>query len=419
MKTVKFYTLGCKVNLYETEAIRGLFEKEGFIESDSDVADVYVINTCTVTAAGDKKSRQIIRRTKRLNPNSIVAVIGCYAQVSADKVRGLPQADIIVGTNDKSRVVSYVKQFCGTRIDALTEDIKPFFDDFSSVGQHRTRAMLKIQDGCENFCTYCIIPYARGPIRSRSIQSAAAEAKALARKGFTEIVLVGIHLSSYGRDIGASLTDVIGAVCKTEGIKRVRLGSLEPKIITHDFVKSISLFEQICPSFHITMQSGCNETLRRMKRRYTAEEYLSSLSVLRRYFPDCAVSTDVMVGFPGESDKEFQTSVSTIKKARFASLHVFQYSKRDGTPAAQMSCQVDDNVKAKRSRKLIELGEQMQQEYNERFIGKTLPVLFETDKQGFTPNYIKVCVDSGGLAGAYKNVTIEKCGKGKCFGTIK
>ncbi|NLB81558.1 MAG: tRNA (N(6)-L-threonylcarbamoyladenosine(37)-C(2))-methylthiotransferase MtaB [Clostridiaceae bacterium] len=418
MRTVKFYTLGCKVNLYETEAIRNLFEKDGFICTDSDFADIYIINTCTVTAMGDKKSRQIIHRARRNNPDGIIAVIGCYAQAFADSVRAMPEIDIIVGTTDKAKVLDYVNQFYGKRIDGLSEKIGPKFEDIPSSAQNRTRAMLKIQDGCSNYCSYCIIPYARGPVRSREIQSAVAEAQALAIKGFTEIVLVGIHLGSYGTDNGMSLIDIIKQVCAVEGIKRVRLGSLDPKTITHSFASELSTIKQMCPAFHISMQSGCDSTLKRMNRKYTSKEYLNALTVLREYYPDCAISTDVMTGFPGEDDSEFEQTIQTIKNAKFSNLHVFQYSPREGTPAARMEQQVDKDIKAQRSQILIQLGKELKKQYCQRYIGKRLSVLFETDTQGFTANYIRIFTEGEKLQGQYRDVVIEHYTDEYCIGKV-
>lgn len=423
MKTVKFYTLGCKVNLYETETLKSMFEKEGYLPVDSENADIIVINTCTVTSTGDKKSRQLIRRAKRENPGSIVAVVGCYAQVAPDEVSKIPEADIIAGTADKFKILDYIKQYDGFQINAVNNEISVHYDDMFSFSQSRTRAMLKIQDGCENYCSYCIIPYARGPIRSRPCESVAKEAKILAEKGFTEVVLVGIHLSSYGRDINSSLTEAVRTINEVEGIKRIRLGSLEPLSVDRKFARELSGIAKVCPSFHVSMQSGCDETLRRMNRKYTSEQYLQSLENLREFFPGCAVSTDVMVGFPGESDYEFEKTLKTISKARFASLHVFQYSRRKGTPAADMKNQVSEDIKALRSQKVIALGEKLKEQYCKDYINQIKEVLFE-DKtgnfyEGFTENYIRVRAVGSNLKGQYKNVEILEYKDGYCVGEIK
>lgn len=422
MKYVKFYTLGCKVNMYETEAMRSLFEKRGFSPTDSDDADVFVINTCTVTAVGDKKSRQMIRRAKSKNPDAIVAVVGCYAQVSSDEVRKLDDVDIVLGTTDRSKIVDYVEQFNGYRIDAVRDDIGSEYEEIPSVQQSRTRAVLKIQDGCTNYCTYCIIPYARGTVRSRPLKSAFNEAQMLAAKGFTEVVLVGIHLSSYGKDIGLSLIDAIREICSVEGIKRVRLGSLEPMIITRQFVDEIAKLSKLCPSFHISMQSGCDETLKRMNRKYSSQDYLKALERLRSAIPNCAVTTDVMVGFPGESDEEFSKSLETVKTARFADLHVFQYSRRKGTPAATMDNQVDGIVKSERSKVMIETGKISKREYCGNYIGKTMQVLFEDEAEGYfeglTDNFMRVLAKGENLSGRYKYVKISEICDDYCKGEV-
>lgn len=422
MKYVKFYTLGCKVNLYETEAMRGLFEKRGYISTESDDADVFVINTCTVTAVGDKKSRQMINRSKRKNPNAIVAVVGCYAQVSANEVRKLPGIDIILGTTDRSKIVDYVEQYNGYRIDAVNEKIDSDYEEIVSEQQSRTRAVLKIQDGCTNFCTYCIIPYARGPVRSRPLHSAINEVEMLVAKGFSEVVLVGIHLSSYGIDIGLSLIDAIRGICNVDGIKRVRLGSLEPMIFTQQFVDEIAQFQKLCPAFHISMQSGCDETLKRMNRKYTSGEYLQALERIRDVIPHCAITTDVMVGFPGESDEEFSKSCETVNNAKFSDLHVFQYSRRKGTPAATMDNQIDDVVKSKRSKIMIDIGKESKKQYCSYYIGKTMQVLFENESgeyfEGLTDNYVRVLAKGENLSGQYRNVNIIEICEDYCKGVV-
>jgi threonylcarbamoyladenosine tRNA methylthiotransferase MtaB len=421
MKTVKFYTLGCKVNLYETEAMRGLFEKKGYTSTESDDADVYVVNTCAVTAVGDKKSRQLIRRAKRQNPRAVVAVVGCYAQVSPDEVRGIEGADIILGTTDRAKIVELVERFDGGRIDAVRDKITAEYEDFPAPRQSRTRAVMKIQDGCANFCAYCVIPYARGGIRSRPLQSVIDEARTLAEKGFTEVVLAGIHLSSYGKGGGPSLPDAVKGVCGIEGIRRVRLSSLEPTVFTGEFVAEIASLPALCPAFHISLQSGCDGTLRRMNRKYNAEEYLRALSVLRAAIPGCAISTDIMVGFPGESDAEFEESRATVRAARFADLHVFQYSRRKGTPAAKMDNQVEAAVKAERSRDMIAVGKELRRQYCAGFAGKTAEVLFERKTgvyaEGLTEHYIRVLA-KGGEIGRYADVTLAEYADGCFTGTI-
>jgi len=416
MKNVKFHTLGCKVNSYETEAMKNLFQKSGYNLTDSEDADVFIINTCTVTSVSDKKSRQMIRRAKKNNPNAIVAVVGCYSQVSPDEVLKLEDVDIILGTTDRKNIVNYVENYSGIKINAVNSKILPEYEDMQSVQQSRTRATVKIQDGCSNFCSYCIIPYARGPVRSRDVASAISEIEGLVTDGFTEIVLVGIHLASYGRDLGLALIDILKEVCNVEGLKRVRLGSLEPNIITPEFVKGISALPKLCHSFHISMQSGCTQTLIRMNRKYTSEQYLNALELLRSEMPDCAITTDVMVGFPGETDEEFEQNLKTVRDAKFSDIHVFQYSRRKGTPAAEMTNQIDEKIKKERSLKMLELGNKLKEIYCLKYIGSTLEVLFEDEIsqgifEGLTKNYIRVLAKGQGLSGKYKMVKLIKfCG---------
>ena len=423
MKNVKFYTLGCKVNSYETESMRGLFEKNGYISTNDDNADVFVINTCTVTSVGDKKSRQMIRRAKRNNPNSIVAVVGCYSQVSPDEVRKLDDVDIILGTTDRNRIVEYVENYAGFRIDAVKNVITSDYEDLPSAQRSKTRATIKIQDGCTNFCSYCIIPYARGPVRSRLIESAVNEVAKLTSEGFTEVVLVGIHLASYGRDLDLKLIDIIKEICNVKGLKRVRLGSLEPNLLTQEFVDEIATLSLLCHSFHISMQSGSTKTLKRMNRKYTAEQYLETLDRIRLAMPDCSITTDVMVGFPQETEEEFVESLNTVKKAQFADIHVFPYSRRNGTPAASMEGQIDEKIKSERSQKMIELGHNLKKDYCEKYIGMNLEVLFEQSVkdnvfEGLTQNYIRVFAKGENLAGEYKVVRITAFCGDYCEGEI-
>ena len=328
MKKVKFLTLGCKVNLYETEAMKGLFEKAGYEITESEDADVFVINTCTVTAMSDRKSRQMIRRAKKKNPKSIVAVVGCYSQVSPEEVAKIEDIDIIMGTTDRTKIVEYVESFDGNRQNRVNAEIPKVFEDLKSTHQNRTRATLKIQDGCRNFCTYCIIPFARGPLRSKTLESTIAEVKELAENGYKEIVLVGINLAMYGVDTNSSLIEIIEAVCGVEGIERVRLGSLEPNLITDEFIERTKKLPNFCHHFHLALQSGSTTVLERMKRHYTAEEYIKAADMLKKAFSDCALTTDVMVGFPGETDEEFAESQNTVKAVGFSHIHVFPYSRR-------------------------------------------------------------------------------------------
>lgn len=395
MKKVKFLTLGCKVNLYETEAMKGLFENAGYEVTESEDADVFVINTCTVTAMSDRKSRQMIRRAKKKNPKSIVAVLGCYSQVAPDEVAKIDDIDIIMGTTDRTKIVEYVEAFDGTRQNRVQAEIPKVFEDLKSTHQNRTRATLKIQDGCRNFCTYCIIPFARGPLRSKSIESTIAEVKELAKNGYREIVLVGINLAMYGVDTNSNLIEVIEAVCSVNGIERVRLGSLEPNLVTDEFIERTKKLPNFCHHFHLALQSGSTTVLQRMKRHYTAEEYIKAAEMLKNAFDDCAITTDVMVGFPGETNEEFEESRQTVEKVGFSQIHVFPYSRRKGTVADKMENQVDENAKNIRTEKMIETGKILKKEFFEKYIGKTVTVLTERQTkeglwEGHTANFIQV-----------------------------
>ena len=411
MKKVKFLTLGCKVNLYETEAMKGLFEKAGYEITESEDADVFVINTCTVTAMSDRKSRQMIRRAKKKNPKSIVAVLGCYSQVAPEEVAKIEDIDIIMGTTDRTKIVEYVEAFDGTRQNRVQAEIPKVFEDLKSTHQNRTRATLKIQDGCRNFCTYCIIPFARGPLRSKTTESTIAEVKELAKNGYKEIVLVGINLAMYGVDTNSSLIEIIEAVCGVEGIERVRLGSLEPNLITDDFIKRTKKLPNFCHHFHLALQSGSTTVLERMKRHYTAEEYIKAADMLKNAFPDCALTTDVMVGFPGETDEEFEESRNTVKTVGFSHIHVFPYSRRKGTVADRMENQVDENIKNIRTEKMIETGAQIKKDFFEKYIGKTMPILVERQAsegvyEGHTTNFIQVFAKGESREGCVVNVKL-------------
>ncbi|MBR5517572.1 MAG: tRNA (N(6)-L-threonylcarbamoyladenosine(37)-C(2))-methylthiotransferase MtaB [Clostridia bacterium] len=411
MKKVKFLTLGCKVNLYETEAMKGLFENSGYEVTESEDADVFVINTCTVTAMSDRKSRQMIRRAKKKNPKSIVAVLGCYSQVAPEEVAKIEDIDIIMGTTDRTKIVEYVEAFDGTRQNRVQAEIPKVFEDLKSTHQNRTRATLKIQDGCRNFCTYCIIPFARGPLRSKTTESTIAEVKELAHNGYKEIVLVGINLAMYGVDTNSSLIEIIEAVCGVEGIERVRLGSLEPNLITDDFIERTKKLPNFCHHFHLALQSGSTTVLERMKRHYTAEEYIKAAEMLKNAFPDCALTTDVMVGFPGETDEEFEESRNTVKTVGFSHIHVFPYSRRKGTVADRMENQVDENIKNIRTEKMIETGAQIKKEFFEKYMGKTMPILVERQAsegvyEGHTTNFIQVFAKGESREGCVVNVKL-------------
>ncbi len=396
MKTVAFYTLGCKVNIYESDAIAGIFEQAGYkVIPHTERADVYIINTCTVTATGDKKSRQMIRRARRLNPFATIVVAGCYAQVAPDEVAGIDGVDIVIGNEHKKDILTLVESHRASQL-SLVAEISDKYEDFGTGNYHsRTRATLKIQDGCNSFCSYCIIPYARGRIRSRSIDSIITEVKSLANQDFKEIVLVGIHLASYGKDSEeGDLITVVEELNKIEGIERIRLGSLEPKCLTEDFVNRIKKAKKVCPHFHVSLQSGCDATLKRMNRKYNMQEYFEGLERLRT-IPDVSITTDVMVGFAGETEEEFAESLANVEKCGFSSVHIFPYSIRKGTPAAKMPNQVPENIKTERAARMAELTEKMQKSFEEKYIGKTVEVLFEQDGKGHTPNYIQVHAKGG------------------------
>ncbi|WP_069649307.1 tRNA (N(6)-L-threonylcarbamoyladenosine(37)-C(2))-methylthiotransferase MtaB [Caloranaerobacter ferrireducens] len=403
MKTVAFYTLGCKVNQYETEAMAELFQKNGYtVVNAEDKADVYVINTCTVTNLGDRKSRQFIRRAKRINREAVVAVVGCYVQVSPDEVFKIEDVDLVIGTSDKNKIVKLCEEVKEkNKRMKIVEDIMKVreFEEMSiDEVKGKTRAFIKIQEGCNQYCSYCIIPYARGPVRSRNLGNIIKEVEKLSRRGFKEIVLTGIHVASYGKDLGdMRLIDVIEAIHDINGIERIRLSSLEPTIITEDFMNRLSKLPKVCDHFHLSLQSGSNTVLKRMNRKYTTEEYLSIVKLIRKYMPDVGLTTDIIVGFPGETDEEFEETYNFVKEVGFSRIHVFKYSPREGTPAAKFKNQVDGTVKTERSRKLIELGEKLNKTFNERFVGKIMDVLFEEEvkgqpglMEGYTTNYIRV-----------------------------
>jgi threonylcarbamoyladenosine tRNA methylthiotransferase MtaB len=415
VKKAAFYTLGCKVNQYETEAMAEAFEKAGYAVVDfEEAADVYVINTCTVTGLSSRKSRQAIRRAKQRNRNAVVVAVGCYPQTAKEEVESMSEVDIIVGTAERRRLPEYVEEFLngGGRITAVGNIMKEYsFEDLSiEKYKSRTRAIMKVQDGCSQFCSYCIIPYARGPIRSRPAEEVLGEVRRLVEAGFREVVLTGIHIASYGLDLGQiRLPDLIRMVHDVDGIERIRLGSLEPTMITEGFVAEAARLEKLCPHYHISLQSGCDETLKRMNRKYTTAEYAKAVDLLRDKIPDVSVTTDVMVGFPGETDEEFETTYRFLEKIRFAKMHVFKYSPRKGTPAARRSDQVDGRVKEERSERLIELSDRCQLEFNSSFLGRVMPVLYEQEDrdrkgwyEGLTPNYIRVL--SKGDAGVVGNI---------------
>lgn len=408
MKTVAFHTLGCKVNQYDSQAMLELFERAGYQPGDFDQpCDVYVVNTCTVTGTGDKKSMQAVRRARRLNPAADIIVCGCMAQRDGEKLLADTDARLILGTARRAEIVTLLEQAQREhiRLCAVTDVRRAAFEPLLITHQEgRTRATLKIQEGCDRFCTYCIIPYVRGGIRSRSVQDVRDEAARLAQAGYREIVLTGIHLTSYGRDLknGDTLLSVIRAVHDIAGVERIRLGSLEPVIATADFARALGEMPKLCPQFHLALQSGCDSVLRRMRRRYDTAAFRESAQALRAVFPDCALTTDVMSGFPGETDAEHRQSLDFCREMRFARMHVFPYSEREGTAAATMPDPVPRHIREERARELIALGAGMAEDYRRAQLGTVRRVLFEQCAEGvsvgYTPEYMR-CEALGTVCG--------------------
>ena len=413
MRKAALHNLGCKVNSYETEAMTQLLKKAGYeIVSFQDQADVYIINTCSVTNMADRKSRQMLHKAKKQNPNAVVVATGCYVQTATEKVAQDLSIDLVVGNNRKKDIVEILNEYYAEK--EAGEQVKEEYvidinhtDEYedleiSTVTEH-TRAHLKIQDGCNNFCSYCIIPYARGRIRSRTMESIKAELERLSSSGFKEIVLTGINLSCYD-DNGKKLIDVIEMADNVNGIERIRLGSLDPEVVTEDFVERLGKVKKICPHFHFSLQSGCDKTLKAMNRHYTSDEYYEKCQLIRKYIDNPAFTTDVIVGFPGETEEDYISSREFVKKVKFAELHVFKYSKRDGTVAAKMPNQIDEKIKTLRSEDLIKTGEELTKEFRQAKIGQDTTVLFEEkilldNKEywvGHTVDYIKIAVPEKG-----------------------
>ncbi len=405
MKKAALHNLGCKVNAYETEAMQHLLEEAGYeIVPFTQKADVYVINTCSVTNMADRKSRQMLHKAKKNNPDSIVVAAGCYVQTSEKEVLNDLSVDIVIGNDRKHDLVRLLEEYSLDSVNDTVDDINDGKHDFEEFfidqTKEHTRAFIKVQDGCNQFCSYCIIPYARGRVRSRRFENVIAEVERLAANGFKEVVLTGIHLSSYGVDFeeATGLLELIQAVNAVKGIERIRLGSLEPKIVTEHFASELSKLDKICPHFHLSLQSGCDATLKRMNRKYTTKEYERGCELLRKYFVHPAITTDVIVGFPGETEEEFEQTKAYLEHIHFYEMHIFKYSKRKGTRAAVMPDQIDEQVKAARSEKLIALGHDMSKEFRKFYIGKNEEVLFEEkavigDKEyfvGYTKEYVKV-----------------------------
>lgn len=425
MRKAALHNLGCKVNSYETEAMTQLLKKAGYeIVSFQDKADVYIINTCSVTNMADRKSRQMLHKAKKQNPNAVVVATGCYVQTATEKVAQDLSIDLVVGNNRKKDIVEILNEYyeekeAGEQVkEEYVIDINHTDEyedlEISTVTEH-TRAHLKIQDGCNNFCSYCIIPYARGRIRSRTMESIKAELERLSASGFKEIVLTGINLSCYD-DNGKKLIDVIEMADNVNGIERIRLGSLDPEVVTEDFVERLGKVKKICPHFHFSLQSGCDKTLKAMNRHYTSDEYYEKCQLIRKYIDNPAFTTDVIVGFPGETEEDYISSREFVKKVKFAELHVFKYSKRDGTVAAKMPNQIDEKIKTLRSEDLIKTGEELTKEFRQAKIGQDTTVLFEEkilldNKEywvGHTVDYIKIAVpEKENLEGQIRKVNVK------------
>ena len=423
-----FCTLGCKVNQYETQALERLFTQRGHVLVPFEgEADVYIINSCTVTAVSDKKSRQTARQARKRAPQALVALCGCYPQTHPEDMGGLP-VDLVAGTGDRVRFVELVEQAWAERrerITALDDAMKRrVFEDLPAGGlEGRTRAMLKVEDGCVNFCTYCIIPYARGPVRSLPLNAAAAQAAELAEEGYKELVLTGIEISSWGRDFqdGSSLIDLVEAVCGAAPDCRVRLGSLEPRTVTEEFCRRAARLPNLCPHFHLSMQSGCDATLKRMNRKYGTARFFQSAGLLREHFQDPAITTDMIVGFPGETEEEFEQSLDFIQRCGFSAMHIFPYSKRPGTPAASMPGQTPKAVKEERARRAAEIASRMERNYLKQW--EEVEVLFEEERDGLwwghTTRYSKVGVRSGeNLHNQLRQVRITAVGEGFLEGEL-
>lgn len=422
VKKVAFCSLGCKVNQYETNAMAQKFIEHGYevVEFD-EYADVYIVNTCTVTNVADRKSRQMLRRAKEINKDATLVACGCYAQVAKEELKKIPEIDLIIGNNEKNDIIQIVENHIAQKgAEDLVSDVM-YKLDYVELGTttytEKTRAVIKVQDGCDRFCSYCLIPYARGHIRSRKIENVIEEIKKVVEEGINEVVITGIHIASYGRDFkgeNIGLIDLLEEINKIQGLHRIRLGSIEPTIITNEFVERLSKLDKICDHFHLSLQSGCTETLKRMNRRYTTEEFRDVTKRLRSKFPNAALTTDIIVGFPGETDEEFNTTYEFLKEIAFYKMHIFKYSQRKGTKAAVMPNQVDGKIKEERSKKLIELSNENEYNYNKKYIGKQVEVLFEEREgeylKGHTTNYIVVKhkTDKDDLINKIAKVTVSE-----------
>ena len=455
MKKVTFITLGCKVNQYETNAMCEEFIKHNYeIVDKEENADICVVNTCTVTNMSDRKSRQMLRRVKEINPQAIIVACGCYVQVAKDELEQMPEIDLVLGNNEKKEIVKYVEEFIArnskeTKREKIQNDNecekensikntknklesvqdvmhqKEYIDFGDVTFTEKTRAVIKVQDGCDRFCAYCIIPYARGRVRSRKPESVIKEVKQIAQNGIKEVVITGIHVASYGNDFEKNykLIDLLEEINKIEGIERIRLGSIEPLLITQEFLDRLTKLEKICHHFHLSLQSGCDETLKRMNRRYTTEQFRNIVNLLRKTYNDVILTTDIIVGFPEETEEEFEKTYKFLSEIKFYKMHIFKYSPRKGTPAAKNKNQIDGNIKEERSKKLIDLSNKNEEEYNKQLIGKTVKVLFEEEKiglyKGHTQNYILVyCKSDENLENQMIEVYCDKIENGIIYGRI-
>lgn len=440
---VAFLTLGCKVNQYETNAMAQKFKEVGYevIEYESsDIksgveVDIYIINTCTVTNISDRKSRQILRKVKEHNLNAIIVATGCYAQVAKEVLNNMEEIDLVLGNNEKKDIVQYVEKFKENhhKISEVKDTFEPkeFCEFGTTTYTEKTRAAIKVQDGCDRFCTYCIIPYARGRVRSRKPEKIIEEINEISKKGIKEVVITGIHIASYGKDFindeklkEYKLIDLLQEINQIEGIKRIRLGSIEPTLITDEFIEKLKNIEKICHHFHLSLQSGCDETLSRMNRQYTTQEFRQAVQRLRNIYEDVILTTDIIVGFPGETEEEFKKTTEFLKEIKFYKMHVFPYSQRKGTKAAEMPKQIDGTIKEKRTKELIEMSRKHQLEYNQKYCGEEVEVLIEEKDgdiyKGHTANYILVKIKTGeeNLENKIKNIKIEEAEEENLIGKI-
>ncbi|MCI8587495.1 MAG: tRNA (N(6)-L-threonylcarbamoyladenosine(37)-C(2))-methylthiotransferase MtaB [Clostridia bacterium] len=436
---VAFLTLGCKVNQYETNAMAQKFKEQGYEVTEYEAndikgkieTDIYVINTCTVTNISDRKSRQILRKVKEHNKKAIVVATGCYAQVAKEILEQMEEIDLVLGNNEKKDIVKYIEKFKEdyNKITKVEETFKSkeFCEFGTTTYTEKTRAAIKVQDGCDRFCTYCIIPYARGRVRSREPKRVIEEIKEIAQKGIKEVVITGIHIASYGKDFNAKyeLIDLLEKINEIEGIKRIRLGSIEPTLITDEFIERLKRLKKVCHHFHLSLQSGCNETLARMNRKYSIEEFEKVVERLRNTYNDVILTTDIIVGFPGETEEEFRQTKKFLEEIKFYKMHIFPYSQRKGTKAAEMQKQVDGNIKEKRTKELIEISNKNQLEYNKKYCGKQVEVLIEEKEKGIykghTSNYILVKIkdiEDNNLENKIEKVQIEEANETNLIGKL-